>query len=336
MQKRCTVLSKRILVCLVSFWVSFHAYGLVKEKYESITPEIQDLFEDKKYTEIINELSGSTDTLNADALIFLGNVYSLIENPGAAIKTYTLALSKKDKNYEAKTLIGKEYLNLKKEREALAALREALDYNPKYEPAYRELERLYIRKNNKYELRTLFIDMVKHLGEKPEYFTRLCEISYQSGLYESAIQQCRKGIILDKEQPKNYVYLALTFKETGKIPECVDLLRRAANNFTKSYEAQFTFASILEEQKNFIEAQKYYRRATMISPESLKAMTGYAAVTVELQKFDEGLELFAKACKINKSAIVALRKAIVSLKGFKAKIYISKYEDLADVCGFTP
>jgi len=316
-----TVLRIRDLLIFVSIWGGLQGYGLAEEKGPS---------------EIIKELSSKTETLDSASLIQLGKAYSENDNPLAAIKTFSLALTKKEKNFEAKTLIGREYLNMKKEREALVALREALEYNAKYEPAYLELERLYQRKSNKYELRTLYLDMIEHLGEKPEYLSRLCEVSYSSGLYEPATSHCRRGIVLNKDEPKNYVFLALTFKETGKLPEAISLLKRAADNFTKSFEAQMTYATLLEDQKSFIESQKYFRRATELSSSSLKAMIGYASTTVELQKFDEGLELYKRACKINKSAIVGLRKSIVSLKGFKAGAFIAKYEDLADICGLEP
>lgn len=336
MKQICTVLRSLFLLNFVSIWAILPVYSLAAEKLKSVDPQIQVLFEQKKYLEVIQNLSKITDVLDVKGLMLLGKSYSNSENPMAAIKTYTLALTKKEKNFEAKTMIAHEYLNMKKERDALAALREALEYNPKYEPAYLELEQLYIKKNNKYELRTLFIDMIQNVGEKAEYRTRLCEISYSSGLYEAATADCRRGIILNKEEPKNYVILALTFKETGNRPEAVSLLKRAADNFTKSFDSQLTYASLLEEEKNYIESQKYYRKAVDLQPTSLKALVGLASTTVELQKFSEAIETYAKACKVNRNTVVALRKSIVSLKGFKANEFITKYEDLAETCGLTP
>lgn len=327
MLQRCTVLRIQFFIFFVSFWVALPGYGL-EEKAKK-------LFLENKFQAVIDELSPRTDSLSADHLLLLGKAYSQIANPLGAIKIYTLALAKKEKNFEAKTLIGHEYLLLKKDREALRTLREALEYNSKYEPAYLELEQLYTKKNNKYELRTLYIDMIEHIGEKPQYYVRLCELSYSSGLFEAAVNHCRKGIVLDKNEAKNYVYLALTFKETGKIPEAVDLLKRAAENFPKSFDAQITYALLLEEQKNYSEAQKYFRRAHKINSSSLRALIGFASTSVELQKFQEGLDLFTKACLLNKSTSISLRQALTALRGFKATNYISRYEDLADSCGLS-
>lgn len=302
----------------------------------SLTEQAQLLFKEKKFADVVSMLSKTTNSLDSEGLILLGNAYAESNNPMAAIKTYTLALSKKEKNFAAKHLIGQEYLKLKKDREALVALREALEFNSKYEPAYLTIENLYVRKNNKYELRTLYLDMIEQLGERPHYLTRLCELSYISGLYESAISQCRRGIVLNKSEAKNYVFLGLSFKETGKTLEANSLLKRAADNFTASFDAQLTYAVLLEEQKNYIESQKYFQKAVNLDPQSLKAQVGFAATSVELQKFQEGLEIFKKACKINKNAIVGLRKSIVSLKGFKATEFVTKYEELGDICGLSP
>lgn len=323
------------ILIFVSFWYISPGYGLADGKKQAPSNEVTQLFKDKKFTEVISELSKMTDKLNSESLILLGNSYSQTQNPMAAIKTYTMALSIQDKNFEAKTLIGQEYLNMNKYSEALVHLKEALDWNPKYEPAYIELIKLYTKRKNKYEIRTLYLDMIKNLGERAEFYTKLCELSYQSGLFEQATSQCRRGIILNKEEPHNYVYLAMTFKETGKMIEAMSLLKRAADNFEKSFDAQFFYALTLDDQKNFLEAQKYYKRAVAVNGEHLKAMTGYASTTVEIQKFDEGLEIYKKACKINRSSLPSIRKSIIALRGFKAMDYVRKYEELADICGLT-
>jgi tetratricopeptide (TPR) repeat protein len=299
--------------------------------------QVQQLFNEKKYTEVIKILTDNLDKIGYDQLVLLGKAYEQTDNSLAAINTFTLATNKKSKeeNFEAKTLLGRQFLNIKKDRDALNVLKEVVQAKPNYEPAYLELERLYLKKNNKYEVRTLYADMLEHIGEKPKYLTRLCELSFQSGFFESAIQFCRRGIILNKKEVKNYVILALTFKETGRKEEAVKLLKKSADNFIDSFDAQMNYANNLDEEKNFLEAYTYYKKAFELDKKSNSALIGLAKVSVEIEKFQEAYTYFKDSCQLNKTALTTLRRAVVSLKERKEQNWIGKFEDLADHCGIS-
>ena len=295
---------------------------------------VEQLFEQQKFQEVVDRLSPEVGKLTDKQMKLLGRSQSALKNSSSAIKTFSLILSKNPKDAEAKMYLGIEYSLIgNKEREAMINLREALDLNPKLEAAYLAIENLYIKKNNKYELRTLYTDMIERLGEKPEYVTRLCELFSQSGIYDVAKTYCRRGIALQPKNAKNYVVLAQTMKEVGDVDAAKSLLKKTADKFNESVDAQMGYAQFLDEQKNFLEANSYYKRATLADPKYTKAWLGFSFSALELEKYQDSLDGFVEACKLDRRSSEQLRRAISSLRLLKLVAWQTKFEALNETCG---
>lgn len=293
------------------------------------------LFKDKKYTEAIESLTKKTDKLDAKGFRLLGQCYSGLKNVALAMKNYNLAISQNPKDYESKTLLAIEFLKEGKDLEARTAIKEALEINPAYEPAYLATETLYVRRKNNYELRVLYMDMLEKIGPKPEYFARLCELHTQSGIYDLAKQYCRKGIELAKEkEPRNYVYLAIALKDSGEIEEAKILFKKSAEIFPKSEDAQIYYAQFLDEQKNFFESLKYYKAATIASPELVKAWIGMAMSSYEIQKYQDALDHLRHACTLSPSAGPNVRRIMGLLMVQKLDSWYAKFDKLNEECSY--
>ncbi len=289
-------------------------------------------FKSQNYKKVIETLGPDVARLKRPSLLMLGISYSRNQQSLACIKTLNTLVSQNPKDFEARTLIAAEYLKMNKDTEALAQLKEALADNPKYEPAYMETAKLYEKKKNLYELRILYQDMVEKLGEKAIYIAKLCEISTQEGLYELSEKYCARGIQMNPKEPKNYISMGLTLKERGQDDAAKRYLRQAAESFPQSTEAQMTFGQYLEKDKNFVEAFKYYQRATIADAKNLAALTSFGLAAIEIQKYAESLEAFRKACKLDRGSILKMRQAASVLRTYGVSKWLTQFENSIENC----
>ncbi len=296
-------------------------------------PEAQSALKQKNYKKVITLLSPEVENLDRDGLFLLAKAYSASKSPEAAIKVYTACLTKNPKDFEAKTLIGAEQFVSGKEKEALVTFREALELNPRFVLAYKMLIRIYEKKKNKYELRLLYQDLVEKVGERAEYISKLCELTTLDGLYDLALKYCQTGIQKDSHNAVNFVYLGVTYHQTGNSVKAESFLKKAADDFPESELAQMTYAQFLDEMKNFIASYSYYKKAVAANKSSTSALLGWGNACLEIQKYQESLGAFEKACALDKLVLPSLRKATNVLRTMKNAEWLKKFETAIEKCG---
>jgi tetratricopeptide (TPR) repeat protein len=295
--------------------------------------QLNDLFAQGQFQTIVDQLTPQLDKLDGRKMKLLGRAHSELKNTLLALKTFSLALNKNPKDAEAKMLIGREDFLRHKDPEAMVSLREALELDPNLEETYLVIEQIYIKKNNKYELRMLYSDMVQQMGEKPKYIARLCELNTLSGIYDLANTYCTKGMKLQPDEPKNYIYRAMTLKETGSLEEAKSLYKATADKYKSSDEAQIGYAQFLDEQKNYLESSKYYKDATIANPKSMKGLIGLALSSTEIQQYQQALDALVIACNLNRQSITQVRKVMGILRVLKETKWYEKFEALSETCG---
>jgi len=285
------------------------------------------------HQKVIELLSPQVEKLSRDGLMLLAKAYSATGNHEAAIKTYTACLATNAKDFEAKGQIGSEQLDLGKDKDALATLKEALELNPSYAPTYKILVRYYEKKQNKYELRLLYEDMIDNLGESIEAITKLCELTTLDRLYDLAAKYCQRGIALSPQTPENFIYYGITSKETGHPEKADENLKKAAEEFPKSELAQLSYAKHLDEKKNFIGSYSYYKKAVIAKADSIPGLVGLGTSSFEIQKYAESLEAFSKACKLDRKTLPSFRRVTNSLRTMKIQDWLKKFETGVEACG---
>lgn len=318
-----------LLVC-ASFLDFGHRSGL---SWAYDLPTAERALQKTEYEKVVALLSPEVEKLDRRALITLGKAYSALKKPESAIKTYTACLASNPKDFEAKTLIATEQLAAKHEKDSMASLREALEMNNRYLPAYKLLIEIYEKRKNKYEMRILYQDLVEKFGEKPAYITKLCELTALDVLFELSLKYCQLGIQQSPKEAKNFIYLGVTYRDSGDRAKASLNLKKAADDFSSSELAQLTFAQFLEEQKNSIGAYTYYKRASLADSKSTLAFKGLGSSAVEIQKYSEALEAFQAACRLDKTSLAALRKATNALRTMKEAVWLKKFEAAVETCG---
>ena len=289
-------------------------------------------FKKGDFDKVTDLLWKNIDKLDRKGLLLLAVTHEKKKEPANMIKVANMLTSKDPKDYEGFYLIGSAQLMNKKNSEALESLKTALEINPKYQPAYEKLAQMYEAKKNNYELRILYQDMLDNIGRKAEFLTKLCEINTNDNQEDQALATCKEAMQKDSKIAENYVYLGIVQKHAGDIELAKKSLKDASDSHSKSEFAHYTYANLMEEQKNYLESSKYYQKGTAADPQSARCWLGYAKSSFELLKYEVALEAFKKACKLDQKNAVAFRKATTVLKSAKDTGWTKPFEKASEAC----
>lgn len=302
----------------------------VKDTYAT---QAAKLISEKKYAQGTEILWKNIEHLNEAELVLLTKAHYLNKDYFETMKAANLVLAKNEQNFEALTYLGLAQLRKKKDREAKDYFRRATEINPVYMPAINGLVEIYEKGSNYYELRLIYQDLIKRAGEKPEYLTQLCDINTKDAIADQAQTYCRKAIQAAPNVPENYSNLGIVYKNIHDNAKARQQLQIAADKFPKSDINQLNYALFLEEQKNFIEAFKYYGRCVKINDSIEKCWVGYTSASYQIQKFAETLVGLKKACVFNKKHSFLGRKASSFARSVKQAEWAKKIDTLAEICG---
>ncbi len=274
----------------------------------------------------------SIDSLDRSSMILLAKAHLKKKEHAETIRVAQILISKDEKDEEAHTLMGQAHFQAGREKDALTSFKRATEINGIYQPAYEGLISIYQKRDNLYELRILYQDMIEKLGSKPEYLTRLCDINTRDSLNDHALEFCRKAIQKADQVPENHVNLALVYKNQDELPKAQQMLKSTAERFPRSIYAQVTYAKFMAEKSDFIEAFRYYSNCLKIEPENEACLLGHGLSGPQIQKFEESLQSLKKACFKDRKHAVTVRKVIQLLKASKNKEWQQKFESLSDKC----
>lgn len=303
------------------------------EKSSPFLTEMTALFDKKEYSKMTPILWAKIDMLTRSEMILLVKAHYLNKEYNESIKAANLMIAKDEKDEEALTYLGLNSLRKKKDREAKEFFRKATEVNPLYTPALDGLVEIYEKNNNFYELRLIYQDLIKKLGDRAELLKKLCDINTKDGVNDSAIEFCRKGTIKDPKTPENFVNLGIVYKNIGENDKAKQQLSSAASKFPSSDVAQMQFAIFLEEQKNYIEAYKFYGLCNKANSYVERCWVGLANTSFQILKFKESYDALKKACNFNRKHSFIGRKAALQARNAKQSDWAKKFETLADICG---
>ena len=243
-----------------------------------------------------------------------------------------ILISKNDRDEEAYTLKGLAHLDTGAYKEALESFKKATELNGIYRPAYEGLVRLYEKKNNLYELRILYQDMIDKLGEKPEFLSKLCDINTQDSLNDHALDYCRRAIQKSDLVPENHINLGLIYRNMNENQKAQEKLRSTADRFRQSASAQLVYAQFVEEKKDSVSAYKYFSKCTKLDGQNEVCLLGHANAAAGIFKMDEAYEILKKLCLKDRKYAVAVRKVVQHLKVSKKTEWVEKFETLGEKC----
>ncbi len=295
-----------------------------------------ELYKKGEYEKVTLLLWKHVERIDRRGLITLARAHAQRKEPTETIRSANILIGKNEKDFEALTLMGDAFAQQKKTKDAMESFKKAIEINPKYEPAYNGLITLYEKREppNFYELRILFQDMIDSIGPRPQYLRKICEINTLDGTFEPAVTTCKEAIQKDPRTADAYVYLGLSYKALGEMATALKTLKKAAQDFPASELAQYHYGRHLEEQKNYLEAMKIFKKGTEADDKAGRSWLGLATTSFELRKYDIALLAYKNACKYDKKNAVAFRRATAVLRNSKNSQWTDQFEAASENCTF--
>jgi Tfp pilus assembly protein PilF len=281
-------------------------------------------FQKYQYSEVVQLLKSDSELLPRSSLIILAKSYGEIQdrpNQGRILE-HLITLNQND--YESMTLLGEYFITIKQDEDAIKNLRQALNLKPGYKIALEDLLLIYQSKNNNFEMRIIYQDLIKHYGNRPEYISKLCRIHTLDGFYDTAKKYCKGGINIDPKNPENYLFLAYIEQSLGNINQSRQIVKTAIQRFPESNIVLASYATILIRQKDFAGAEKYFLQAAKINSESFDSQIGLAISSFESKDYDIALNAYKNACKIEPHKTTRELKRAANFIRYKS---MEKWED---------
>lgn len=271
-------------------------------------------FETSNSQRVVLMLNNEKARLKAEQLYWLGVSQKKLNNKIVAEQTFLFSLSQNPNHAPTYFELGKLYLEDKKIDLAIENLKLSYSKDPKFRAAYETLLGHYKGDPlRKYEARLLVADMIAQFGPQDSYVTDMCYYFYDGGFVEQAKDICSKGIKKFDQRADNYVYLGLTYKNTGEAEQAKKYLRKAGQRFPASELAQWAAGSYDYESQNFAGAEKYFKRALASDPHSARAHLGLAQTLFKMQRYPDALKHFSEHCVLLKMISEEFRLATGTL-----------------------
>lgn len=273
------------------------------------------------------------DKVDHENLVYLAQLHLRMKEPTEAMRVTTLMIAKNANDFEAHWLSGKALVMKYKDKEAADSFNKSIAAKKDFLPAYEDLSEVYTRGKNYYEIRIMYEDLIEAMGPRAEFLSKLCEVDALDGVNDQGLEYCRKAIAKNEKIASNFVWMGVIHKQLGDIEKAKSTLKSAADNFSKSELAQFTYAEFLRENKNFIEAKQYYEACLKTNEKAHSCFNGLGLVTYQIQKFDLSYAALKKACFIGgRKYASSVREALAQVRKSKIKDWLDKFEELSQQC----
>lgn len=289
-------------------------------------------FQEKNYKKVVELLTPQLGKLSTAGYSLLARSHLELKSWNDVLKVTQLGLAQNSKDSELLTYQGMANFELGKDKIAIEDLKAALEANPKNEKAYEASARIYEKRKNNYELRTIYQDMIDKIGPRPKYYAALCRVDTKDVLNDSAIENCKEAIRRNPKDVESTINLAIVHSHTGNTKEAEKLFVNTTNEYPQSETAQQRTGEFFEEKKNFIRAIKYYDSCIKLNPKSETCLKGIIQSELQVQKFSDAATHMRKLCTLDRRHSLYARKGMTAARTAKNSEWEKTFNDIAQDC----
>lgn len=128
-----------------------------------------------------------------------------------------------------------------------------------------------------------------------------------------------KSMVSEKDAAVANVKLGVAYMQQGELALAKEKLERAEKQDPRNVEVQTSLAFLMERLNDPAQAEKHYRTAQRLAPDSAEVANNYAVFLCRSGKTDAALEMFDKAAKnpLYRTPWAALTNSAVCLRSAK-------------------
>jgi tetratricopeptide (TPR) repeat protein len=269
---------------------------------------------------MIETLEPHQDRLDKRCLMALAKAYAQLKRNNSEQQVWTLALARHPKDAALQTQYATSLVRARKFPDGIAAYYKAIEFNRKYVPAYDGLIDVLISTGSNEEARNIITDANKRMGVRAKWLNALCGLYAKDSFFDKAIETCRKAMEKDPDHDLNPVHLALSYRDQGEVEKARRILELAASRMPKGSIVRTRLADYHYEKRSFVDA-------TQVHPKNVEALLGLGNSSTELQKFEEALQAFTRACELDRYTRRHFQAALGKVKVRRDAVMQTKFED---------
>lgn len=308
-------------------------------------------FRSKQFEKVIAILKGYKSTISDKSLSRLASSYKRTGEVEKEIQVLQQLSKARPNSYKPHLALGNAFLktlkkpdvgrallrsdiqnNNKIETKAIFHYREAIRLSKKFQEPYDRLLAFFLERDNHYEAQKLLEGMMQKFGKKGVYYSHLCRLFSVQAFLEQSHKTCSSAIRKDRKNPDNYVYLANTFFDMKKKAKAIKFLVKATKKFPGNFFVHSSLAKNYQREENFLLASKHHRIATQLKPDAKESIIGLAESLFQIEKYDEALTYYKRACQMDRTYKLRLRVATNTLKKEGKYKYVPDYQDEVTAC----
>ena len=204
----------------------------------------------------------------------------------------------------------------------------ALQEQPKNKTLLLILAQNYLKEENYFEASTIYEDL--NTMSNQDYQAELCETLVYNSLNADAEKVCMAAARKFRKNPFPLIYAGVSTRELLNNKKAMAYFRLSLK--VKPTEmAHVCVAEIHLMNKDTASAINSFKEALTVSPRSPRAYLGLAAAQMQNRLYEDALESYRAACKINPIYEIEIRKAYKTLASENNSI-AEKYISVAQSC----
>ncbi len=186
--------------------------------------------------------------------------------------------------------------------------------NPKIYDIWLEKLELYVD-HYAFEALRVMEDMKTHkIKMDPRHHSLMCKYNFLAKFTKETKLTCNKAIIVQPDNPSNFIYLGQTHVNIGEEKVGKRMLASVGKKFSNSEEALFAAADSYHESGNISAAYKYYKKAAKYPEATPDVFMGLAQTAFDLKKYGVALQAYTRHCFMERKLHHNFRRASGLLK----------------------
>lgn len=161
----------------------------------------------------------------------------------------------------------------------------------------------------------------------PGAHNNLAVVYYNKGLYDEAIEELEKALLIDSNFVLAKNNLEIVLKKSGRLEEKIEQLSRAIEKEPQDEDTILELADTYHKVNRYSQAINLYKKILDLNARSFEAHYGFGITLKSLGKYDDALEEFKKALEIKISPAVYLSLGEVYFNKGVIDLAIKNFEE---------
>ncbi len=247
-----------------------------------------------------------------------------------ALEQFKQILELKPNNAPSYFYLARIYSDAKHINEAIDNYRKAIQYNPGYRIARKNMGLLLLKKGRKLEAEEQFRWLINNFPDDSTNHFLLGRVAYGRKQYEDSITSYKEALMLAKgNYPEAHLNLGLTYAKQGNTKAALEQYNNALGNRDHYPQAWFNIGSIHMRNKSWKNAKQAFTVAIEQDQHYEQAWFNLALIHPREKNIDQAIEAYRKALAIRpnyRAAMLNLAVRYSAIKQFDQAIAL--YQDV--------